>query len=473
MRSQSQHYHHNRPNLIARQPLFAEDDTDVSADADQHVAPPSGNFRPSLYKQSAAAVAAQKSRLMNVPIAIRAPTSTSTLATTPSTTVTTTTVTPPTPAPAPVREDESEYEYEDEHVEEVKPTVFNRPSLLERLNDELADEVEYIRSNANQLDSSRSSVAATASTEATKTTTTATTASEAAEPVILTSNFYLPESVAKSAPSDAAANSDDEYEFEEYEDDEDYEVTPPKSTSTTARSVEIGEGEFDGDDLPSTVESKSEHEVTKESDAAAFEDDDEEVLGQAVISVVTTKSVINSSTTRPAVSTASGTESGAAFGDITEAAASTEEYASAAAPANLLTDQTNETSAVDAADTTDATLGAANSSTENYLVVASVQTSRSVSGARYLPFAQVAQEEKKQVLDMKSGEEVEDGDEEEEEYEGEGADDGGEVGDDVTYVDDAIDPTTVPTVRKTKEMAEVSFVVHLLLVLFRNVVLFY
>lgn len=37
-------------------------------------------------------------------------------------------------------------------------------------------------------------------------------------------------------------------------------------------------------------------------------------------------------------------------------------------------------------------------STENYVVVASVQTSRSISGARFLPFPQVEQEEKKQSL---------------------------------------------------------------------------
>lgn len=55
------------------------------------------------------------------------------------------------------------------------------------------------------------------------------------------------------------------------------------------------------------------------------------------------------------------------------------------------TERTLSNSSVDAESTSNAT-------TESWVVVASVQTSRSVSGARFLPFPQVEQEEKKQSL---------------------------------------------------------------------------
>ena len=57
--------------------------------------------------------------------------------------------------------------------------------------------------------------------------------------------------------------------------------------------------------------------------------------------------------------------------------------------------------------------GVTNATTESWVVVASVQTSRSVSGARFLPFPQVEQEEKKQPLaelESKGSNESDDGD---------------------------------------------------------------
>lgn len=57
-----------------------------------------------------------------------------------------------------------------------------------------------------------------------------------------------------------------------------------------------------------------------------------------------------------------------------------------------------ETSSVSTTETTENTVD----STEGYVVVASVQTSRSISGARYLTFPQVEQEEKKQSLSESS-----------------------------------------------------------------------
>ncbi|CAH2100024.1 unnamed protein product [Euphydryas editha] len=86
------------------------------------------------------------------------------------------------------------------------------------------------------------------------------------------------------------------------------------------------------------------------------------ILGQEVVSVVTTKSVVNGTISVPDVTYPPTQKS----------------------PTTIVTN--NETS-----DSFPIT-------TENWIVVASVQTSRSVSGARFLPFPTVEQDEKKQVL---------------------------------------------------------------------------
>lgn len=93
------------------------------------------------------------------------------------------------------------------------------------------------------------------------------------------------------------------------------------------------------------------------------------ILGQEVVSVVTTKSVVNGTISIPDVTYAPST---------TKIGVDFENMASLKAM-----DNSNESIPV---------------TTENWIVVASVQTSRSVSGARFLPFPTVEQEEKKQVL---------------------------------------------------------------------------
>ncbi|CAB3238516.1 unnamed protein product [Arctia plantaginis] len=107
------------------------------------------------------------------------------------------------------------------------------------------------------------------------------------------------------------------------------------------------------------------------------------ILGQEVVSVVTTKSVVNGTISVPDVTFAPST---------TKLSATTE--------VSSFTNQTNDTSNP--------------VTTESWIVVASVQTSRSVSGARFLPFPTVEQEEKKQVLtDDKEFEEDEEEEQEE------------------------------------------------------------
>lgn len=122
--------------------------------------------------------------------------------------------------------------------------------------------------------------------------------------------------------------------------------------------------------------------------SAEFEDDitsieTPSILGQEVVSVVTTKSVVNGTISVPDVT----------FTPSTPKLSATTETSS-------LTNQNNDTSNP--------------TTTESWIVVASVQTSRSVSGARFLPFPTVEQEEKKQVL---TDEKEFDEDEEEEEEE--------------------------------------------------------
>lgn len=95
-----------------------------------------------------------------------------------------------------------------------------------------------------------------------------------------------------------------------------------------------------------------------------------------IVSVVTTKSVVNGSTSNPTSSEA------------------TKNY-------DKLNISSTEPSEVDDE--------AGANTTESWVVVASVQTSRSISGARFLPFPQVEQEEKKQILsDLDKDEENDD-----------------------------------------------------------------
>lgn len=92
------------------------------------------------------------------------------------------------------------------------------------------------------------------------------------------------------------------------------------------------------------------------------------ILGEEVVSVVTTKSVVNGTISIP---------------DVTFAPSTTKKLG-ALSDSLSKRSQGNDTSFP--------------VTTENWIVVASVQTSRSVSGARFLPFLTVEPDEKKQVL---------------------------------------------------------------------------
>lgn len=98
------------------------------------------------------------------------------------------------------------------------------------------------------------------------------------------------------------------------------------------------------------------------------------LLGEEVVSVVTTKSVVNGTYKVP---------------EITSRPQSTIQMDS---------DVSEITTEEALSDTKDSKPNQPPNATESWVVVASVQTSRSVSGARFLPFPAVAQEEKKQTL---------------------------------------------------------------------------
>lgn len=196
------------------------------------------------------------------------------------------------------------------------------------------------------------------------------------EPVILHSNFYLPngneekdemDDIIGGAATTHHTDIEYEYEYEEYDDDGSQVTTtvgaPPAPNKSPNVMVDFKSEPIDGASLPAHV--------------------DPEILGQAVVSVVTTKSVINGTSAKPF--------------DEDDTSVSTADKVS---DEILSSDSSLEPNN-------------GNSSTESWVVVASVQTSRSVSGARFLPFPQVEQEEKKQVLsdlDMKTSDEEADDD---------------------------------------------------------------
>lgn len=168
------------------------------------------------------------------------------------------------------------------------------------------------------------------------------------EPVILHSNFYLP------------GNTDNNDEIDDVGGDE---VIPTRITAkeTTDSGYEY-EYEYEDYEDQATVATPSHPDnvpVTEKDDGNDEKKD--EVVGEAVVSVVTTKSVINGSTSNP-------------------------------------DDKFENTNDEIELRTSTPDMESISNSTESWVVVASVQTSRSVSGARFLPFPQVEQEEKKQTL---------------------------------------------------------------------------
>lgn len=180
------------------------------------------------------------------------------------------------------------------------------------------------------------------------TTTPATTASTT------TTTTTAATTTAKTTTSTEAPLVEYEYEYEDYVDETttiaSQPARPTQSTTTNAKSTS---------DIPPTTSTLKAIAATKNKTEDDDDDDNNDSHQREVVSVVTTKSVANgsSSASPPAVNKPTPSPDG--------------------------TDEIED--------------GSANT-TESWVVVASVQTSRSISGARFLPFPQVEQEEKKQSL---------------------------------------------------------------------------
>lgn len=127
--------------------------------------------------------------------------------------------------------------------------------------------------------------------------------------------------------------------------------------------------EYVEEESPETTTEVVEEVITTESPSI--------LIGEEVVSVVTTKSVVNGTFSVPEY-THSPPKTTADMKDSTEKS------------------EINTKSEDDTKDEKLTTVSP--NSTESWVVVASVQTSRSVSGARFLPFPGVAQDEKKQIL---------------------------------------------------------------------------
>ncbi|XP_068146548.1 uncharacterized protein [Drosophila tropicalis] len=161
----------------------------------------------------------------------------------------------------------------------------------------------------------------------------------------------------------------------------------PKETEDSHNQEEDSQSEYDdeegsaGDDEYEYDEEDSEgtdeEDATNESEPAAQHEDDREI-----ISVVTTKSVVNGSTAYPAPVTPS--TSTTTLGD-SQPAPKLEEEEQKTEPVVINTTPLPENQSTP-------------NVTESYVVVASIQTSRSINGARFLPFPAIEQEETKQTL---------------------------------------------------------------------------
>lgn len=192
-------------------------------------------------------------------------------------------------------------------------------------------------------------------------------------------------------------------DYEEYDGSEETDPTPVHSTENTtpnSKTKEDPKESFDvvamkpnktmvQDDnfkefVDTSVIDETEHNIenddtetnTETSISSQEVSSVDTMLRQEVVSVVTTKSVVNGTISVP---------------DFTNS------------PGSTITSVTTQSSS------TPIVSSDSNSSipmtTENWIVVASVQTSRSVSGARFLPFPTVKQDEKKQVLADENDEE--------------------------------------------------------------------
>lgn len=178
----------------------------------------------------------------------------------------------------------------------------------------------------------------------------------------------------------------------------------PQQTGSTEELSRIQELEkLTIEDVTQTEKDESrtefEYDYNTENAQVPVEDDPTEeadILGKAIVSVVTTKSVINGSTAFPAPVTHStlSRETLSSSVNINFELPSSTEHIQVETPDSVIEKNQPELPVESSSPETEE----ANNATESWVVVASIQTSRSISGARFLPFPAIEQEEKKQPL---------------------------------------------------------------------------
>lgn len=223
---------------------------------------------------------------------------------------------------------------------------------------------EEDRNVKEKITTERASVTATTPLAITTPETTTEPSKPESHTVILTDNFFLPKQnsdndVDKANPEES---EEEEIEYIEYIDDEEEEQTTSKSTQNSEKAkIERVEST-----LKKSTESKHDEDYTIEVEEVTERKGKSGILGEAVVSVVTSKTVVN--------------------GSIMD---------------NQLKDREYEESPEEIENTpsTESSISSATKSNadNDYFVIASVQTSSSISGSHFVPFPDPEHQEKRPI----------------------------------------------------------------------------
>ncbi|XP_039431505.1 mucin-5AC isoform X3 [Culex pipiens pallens] len=213
--------------------------------------------------------------------------------------------------------------------------------------------------------------------------------------VILTDNFYLPNSGSEEVLDDEIEEGEEEDYTEEPKKEVPSSVAPAQEDLKEQLSDSAYDDEYIYDEDEPAVSTTVRPEV-KPAVAPAVEDPKEDIDTLIYSEEEEEKPVEDAKVDEeaaPAPSEEVIAETTRAAPIETTSSSTPTTTTTEAAPTQETSTTTERTlnSSVDAEPTSNAT-------TESWVVVASVQTSRSVSGARFLPFPQVEQDEKKQSL---------------------------------------------------------------------------
>ncbi|XP_023315742.1 flocculation protein FLO11-like [Trichogramma pretiosum] len=241
--------------------------------------------------------------------------------------------------------------------ESPKVVTQDQDSSIEYVEYEYYDDDEEIPGAGAPAAASSTSTSTTSTTTSTTTTTTTTTTT------------LKPEVRAAKAQSAPVLYDDDDYYYDdEYEDEPQQQVDDDKKSPTVNNN---NNKTADGSLLSYKVQKES-----NETGSVQTSDESSEFIGE-VVSVVTTKSVVNGTYSVPEV-----TESPQPTSTMT----STTKKATTPATTSTTTTTTTTTAAPTSPNTTSKTTTEFSPSST---IQASVQTSRSVSGARFLPYPSI------------------------------------------------------------------------------------